>query len=161
MKWDEKAVVKMVLKISPFSPIMEQPHISVQPISHGKWLGIKAQQGESRLSSWLMRHPRLHGRLIRTKSRSNGLIDLEMHMLRAWAIIKEQIHLPLKATKSFLLKGKNLEKAQRKSFSNSLLWEQISSPICQFCSFLIKETEPTSPLRLKKKYLVWRNDISK
>lgn len=59
MKRDEKTVVKMALKISPFSPIMEQPHMSLQPnlelvivsLSHGKWLGIKAQQEESRLSS--------------------------------------------------------------------------------------------------------------
>lgn len=41
-------------------------------------------------------------------------------MVPAWTTVKEQIQVPLKAMKSFLLKGKNLEEAQRKSFNNSV-----------------------------------------
>lgn len=67
-----------------------------------------------------MFHPHLHGRLIRIKNRSNGLIGLGTRMLPARTIVKEQIQLPLKAMKSFLLKGKKLEGAQRKSFNNSV-----------------------------------------
>lgn len=127
--WDEKAVVKMVLKISLPYPITEhsctyicavKPRIVIVSLSYGKWTEIKAQQWESRLSSWLMFHLHLHGRLIRIKNRSNGLIGLGTCMLPACTIVKEQIQLPLKAMKSFLLKGKKLEEAQRKSFNNSV-----------------------------------------